>query len=52
MYAGQTSFTQLMEFVPWTTFTRLVERYGGDHRPSGSCVAIEHRFLIDSAIRA
>jgi transposase len=21
-----------MEFVPWTTFTRLVERYGGDHR--------------------
>jgi transposase len=21
-----------MDFVPWTTFTRLVERYGGDHR--------------------
>jgi transposase len=32
MYVGQTLFAQLMEFVPWTTFTRLVERYGGDHR--------------------
>ena len=32
MYAGQSLFAQLMEFVPWTTFARLVERYGGDHR--------------------
>jgi hypothetical protein len=32
MYTGQTLFSQLMDFVPWTTFTRLVERYGGDHR--------------------
>ena len=32
MYAGQTLFAQLMEFVPWTTFARLVERYCGDHR--------------------
>ena len=32
MYVGQTLFAQLMEFVPWTTFARLVERYGGDHR--------------------
>ena len=30
MYAGQILFAQLMDFVPWTTFARLVERYGGD----------------------
>src|ERR1700687_1364466 len=32
MYTGKTMFAQLMEFVPWTTFTRLVERYSGDLR--------------------
>ncbi|WP_428484488.1 IS4 family transposase [Rhodopila sp.] len=30
MYAGQTLFAQLMDFVPWTTFARLVQRYAGD----------------------
>ena len=30
MYTGQILFAQLMDFVPWTTFARLVERYGGD----------------------
>jgi hypothetical protein len=29
---GKTLFSQFMEFVPWTTFTRIVTRYGGDHR--------------------
>ena len=23
---------ELMDFLPWTTFTRIVDRYGGDHR--------------------
>jgi len=32
MYAGKTLFAQLMDFVPWTTFTRIVSRYGGDRR--------------------
>jgi len=32
MYAGKTLFAQLMDFVPWTSFERLVQRYGGDHR--------------------
>ncbi len=32
MYTGKTMFAQLMEFLPWTTFTRIVERYGGDRR--------------------
>ncbi len=32
MYTGKTLFTQLMDFLPWTTFTRIVTRYHGDHR--------------------
>jgi hypothetical protein len=27
---GKTLFAQLMEFEPWTSFARIVERYGGD----------------------
>ena len=30
MYTGKTLFAQLMDFLPWTTFARIVERYGGD----------------------
>src|SRR6516164_7013159 len=30
MYTGKTLFTQLMDFLPWTTFARIVERYSGD----------------------
>ena len=32
MYTGKTLFAQLMDFLPWTTFTRIVARYGGNHR--------------------
>ncbi len=32
MNLGQTLFAQLMEFVPWTSFARIVSRYGGDTR--------------------
>ena len=31
MNTGKTLFAQLMDFLPWTTFTRLVDQYGGDH---------------------
>jgi len=31
MNAGQTLFAQLMDFVPWKTFGRIVTRYQGDH---------------------
>ena len=31
MNTGKTLFAQLMDFLPWTTFTRIVDRYGGDH---------------------
>ena len=30
MNTGKTLFAQLMDFLPWTTFTRIVERRGGD----------------------
>src|ERR1700757_2797330 len=30
--SGKTLFAQLMDFLPWTTFTRIVARYGGDQR--------------------
>ncbi len=32
MNTGKTLFAQLMEFVPWTTFSRIVSRYAGDAR--------------------
>lgn len=32
MYVGKTLFAQIMDFVPWTSFRRIVERYGGDVR--------------------
>ena len=32
MNGGKTLFAQLMDFLPWSTFTRIVARYGGDQR--------------------
>ena len=29
---GKTLFAQVLDFLPWTTFQRIVNRYGGDHR--------------------
>src|SRR5665811_1018623 len=31
MYSGKTVFAQLMDCLPWSTFSRLVGRYGGDY---------------------
>ena len=30
MYIGKTLFAQVMEFVPWTSFARIVQRHGGN----------------------
>ena len=30
MNVGKTLFAQLMEFIPWTSFTRIVNRYSGN----------------------
>ena len=32
MNTGQTLFSQVMDFVPWTSFERIVTKYGGDVR--------------------
>jgi hypothetical protein len=32
MYSGKTLFAQLMDFLPWTTFERIVQRYRGNQR--------------------
>ena len=32
MYVGKTLFAQLMDFVPWTSFRRIVALYEGDRR--------------------
>ncbi len=32
MHNRKTLFAQVMDFLPWTTFTRIVTRYRGDHR--------------------
>ena len=30
MNAGKTLFAQIMEFIPWTSFSRIVTRYADD----------------------
>jgi hypothetical protein len=32
MHVGRTLFAQLMDFLPWTSFARIVARYRGDER--------------------
>ena len=32
MYAGKILFAQVMDFLPWKTFHRIVDRYEGDYR--------------------
>ena len=32
MYCGQTLFSQVMNYLPWTTFARIVDRYAGDRK--------------------
>jgi hypothetical protein len=31
MYVGKTLFAQIMDFLPWSTFRRIVNKYNGDH---------------------
>jgi len=30
MNVGKTLFAQVMEFIPWTSFSRIVDRYRGN----------------------
>jgi hypothetical protein len=45
MYAGQLVFAQLMEHLPWHTFRRVVERYGGDRRVRDFSCASQFRCM-------
>src|SRR5207253_7463581 len=45
MYAGRTLFAQIMEFVPWTSFRRIVVRYDGDRRVRALNCAEQFRVL-------
>ena len=45
MNVGKTLFAQLMDFLPWSTFARLVERYGGDHRARTLTCAEQYRAM-------
>ena len=45
MNTGKTLFAQLMDFLPWTTFTRLVHRYGGDHYVKSLTCAEQFRIM-------
>jgi hypothetical protein len=45
MYLGKTLFTQAMDFLPWKTFHRIVNRYGGDHRTHSLGCAEQFRVM-------
>jgi hypothetical protein len=45
MYVGKTLFAQVMEFLPWKTFHRIVRRYQGDHRVRTLSCAEQFRCL-------
>ena len=45
MHVGKLVFTQLMEHLPWKTFGRIIERYGGDHRVRGFSCANQLRCM-------
>ena len=32
MHVGRTLFAQVMDFLPWSTFQRIVDAYQGDRR--------------------
>ena len=45
MNTGKTLFAQLMDFLPWSTFTRLVERHGGDRYVKSLTYAEQFRVM-------
>jgi hypothetical protein len=45
MYAGKTLFAQVMDFLPWTSFQRFVQRYGGDRRVRALSCAEQFRVM-------
>jgi Domain of unknown function (DUF4372)/Transposase DDE domain len=50
MYTGKTLFAQIMDFLPWKTFHRIVARYGGDHRVRTLTCAEQFRIMAFAQI--
>jgi len=45
MNVGKTLFAQIMEFVPWTSFTRIVDHYSGNARARRMTCAEQFRVM-------
>jgi hypothetical protein len=45
MQVGRPLFSQVMDFVPWTSFDRLVEKYGGDKNTTRLRCAAQFRAM-------
>jgi hypothetical protein len=45
MNTGKTLFAQLMDYLPWTAFTRIVNRYDGNHRVRTFTCAEHYRVM-------
>jgi hypothetical protein len=45
MNTGKTLFAQLMDFLPWSSFARIVGRYGGDRRVRTLFCAEQYRAM-------
>jgi len=45
MNTGKTLFAQLMDYLPWSTFTRIVVRYDGDRRVRTLSCAEQYRVM-------
>ena len=50
MNAGKKLLAQLIEFVPWTSFRSIVERYSGDARAS-TLPCTEHFRIMAARVR-
>jgi hypothetical protein len=46
MNTGKTLFAQIMDFLPWSTFHRIVQKYSGNHRVR--CLRCADQFRIMS----
>ena len=43
---GKTLFAQIIVFVPWTSFSRIVERFGGDYGEQRMTCSEQFRVIV------
>jgi len=46
MNVGKMLFAQIMEFIPWTSFARIVDRYSGNARARRMSCAEQFRVMV------